>query len=80
MPDLRIRGARGAKVRFRFDGREVEAFAGESIAAALLANGIHSGLFCAMGLCQACAVLVDGRRVEACRHRVAEGLEVRRVE
>jgi len=89
--DLRISGARGPKVRFRFDGREIEGFAGESVAAALLAQGIRAlrnapldggprGLFCAMGICQECVVLVNGRRVESCRLIVSDGLDVRRVE
>jgi D-hydroxyproline dehydrogenase subunit gamma len=87
--DLRIARTRGARVRFRFDGQEIEAFAGESIAVALLARGIRTlrrapvdggprGLFCAMGLCQECVVLVEGRRVEACREPVRDGLDVRR--
>ena len=84
---LRIKAPRGAPVRFRFDGREIEAFAGESVAAALLAAGIRAlrderggarGLFCAMGICQECVVVVDGRRVESCRIPVRDGLDVRR--
>jgi predicted molibdopterin-dependent oxidoreductase YjgC len=84
---LRIGGAVGERVRFRFDGREVEGLTGESLAAALIAAGIHrlgSGpqggsrsAFCMMGVCQECVVLVDGRRVEACRVAVREGLDAR---
>jgi predicted molibdopterin-dependent oxidoreductase YjgC len=86
---LRIPGAHGDAVRFRFDGQEIAGFAGETVAAALLAAGIRvlrdapegggpRGLFCAMGVCQECVVEVDGRRIEACRLPVRDGLEVRR--
>ena len=38
-----------------------------------------AGMFCAMGVCQECVLLIDGQRREACRTSVAEGLEVRRI-
>lgn len=90
-PDLRIAGVgRGAGIRFRFEDREVEAHEGESVAAALWAAGVrhwNSGdggaqppartLFCAMGVCQQCALWIDGRRVESCRVPVRAGLDVR---
>jgi len=85
---LRIPGlARGAPVTLRVDGRPLPAFAGESIATALLAAGIRTlraspggtprGLFCGMGVCQDCVVEADGATVPACRTRVREGMEVR---
>ncbi len=80
--------SRGAGVRFSFEGRSIEAHAGESVAAALLAAGIRTlrasrrggtarGAFCWMGLCQECTVTVDGMRRPACRVPVREGLVVR---
>jgi predicted molibdopterin-dependent oxidoreductase YjgC len=86
--DLRIKGSRGPVLRFGFDGAEVEAFAGETVAVALLASGIPGfavnpadgtprGMFCAMGVCQECAVLIDGQVQEACRVLVRDGLDVR---
>ena len=89
--DLRIREGieRGASVRFRFDGRDVDAYDGESVAAALWASGIRGwppggvdgpparALFCAMGVCQQCAVWIDGVRVEACRTTERSELNVR---
>jgi predicted molibdopterin-dependent oxidoreductase YjgC len=85
---LRIAGvARGAAVTITVDGRAVRAFAGESIATALLAAGIRRlrsspggaprGLFCGMGVCQECVVEVDGATVPACQARVADGLSIR---
>ena len=74
-------------VTILFDGRPVEALAGESVAAALWAAGIRtlrraprdSGArapFCMMGLCQECVVEMDGQLTEACRLRVADGLSI----
>jgi predicted molibdopterin-dependent oxidoreductase YjgC len=90
-PGLRIDddGARGTRVSFSFDGRQVEAFSAETVAAALWASGIRGWpadesygppartLFCAMGVCQQCAVWIDGVRVEACRTQVRDKLDVR---
>lgn len=85
--DLRIGGSagRGERVRVRVDDRTFHAYAGESLSAALWAAGVRelSGgsdgppsrpLFCAMGVCQQCAVWIAGRRVEACRTQVYDGL------
>lgn len=86
MPEtLRIAGAtRGPAIRFTFDGVEMPGHAGESLAAALLAQGIRTlrdgvdgtprGAFCLMGLCQDCVVRVDGVPVEACRTTLRAGL------
>jgi predicted molibdopterin-dependent oxidoreductase YjgC len=84
-----IHAPRGAAVRFQFDGASMTADEGETVAAALLAAGVRHlgnnpedgsprGLFCAMGVCQECVVLVDGARVEACRTIVREGMVVQR--
>ena len=83
-------GLRGRPVRVTFEGEAIEAFEGESIAAALLAAGHRAwrttgvrgeprGLFCNMGLCCECLVQVDGRpNVRACQTPVAEGMQVTR--
>ncbi|WP_426955649.1 (2Fe-2S)-binding protein [Muricoccus radiodurans] len=90
MSGLRITAGvtRAAPVRFRFDGAEIEGFPGESLAVALMAADLRTlrhgpgdggarGLFCAMGSCQECVVMVDGRLVEACRTPVRAGLDAR---
>jgi predicted molibdopterin-dependent oxidoreductase YjgC len=88
---LRMPGERRQPVRFSFDGAPVSAFAGESLAAALLASGIRAfgrspvdgssrGLFCAMGACQECVVEVDGSLMEACRTPVRDGMMVTQAE
>lgn len=83
MADARTPGtARGERVTFTFDGREVEAFVGETVGMALWAAGIRAirpssrdgrprGMFCAMGICYECLVDVGGTPVRACMHPVA---------
>lgn len=69
------------------DGRPVPAVAGESLAAALAAagalrlrsaprTGAPRGAFCFMGLCQECAILVDGTLRQACLVPVEAGMTV----
>ena len=81
---------RSGEIAFTFDGRTVTGHDGESVAAALTAAGILDlrqapvdkgarGMFCAMGVCQECLVMIEGARVEACRCPVREGLKVDRV-
>ena len=77
---------RGEPFTFTFDNRLVQAFPGETIAAALLAAGIRTlrktekqghprGLFCGMGVCFDCLVVVDGKpHLRACLTRVAQGM------
>ena len=82
--------ARGPAVRIVVDGEDVDAFEGESVAAALLAagqrvlrwtavSGEARGYFCGSGICQECLVTVDGRtNVRACITPVRDGLRVDR--
>lgn len=79
---------RGAPVRMTFDGVDVEAYEGESIAAALLAAEVRAtrrtrhagrprGLFCGIGACHDCLVRVDGSGpVRACLTPVRDGSAV----
>lgn len=91
--DLRIHlgVTRGRRVRFQLDEQWVDAYEGESVAAALWACGIRHlrdspvraaprGVFCAMGVCQECVVLIDGRREASCSYPVSDGLIVHRAE
>ena len=85
--DLHIGSARTRTVSFRFDGETLSASEGETLAAALYAQGRRTlrisrddggprGAFCFMGVCQECVVSIDGRLTEACRTPVREGLVV----
>jgi len=74
---------------FRFDGEPVVAAPGQTIAAALLADGRRvlrrtrvtgapRGIFCGIGACFDCLVVVNGRPgVRACLAEPAEGDDVR---
>jgi predicted molibdopterin-dependent oxidoreductase YjgC len=80
-----VSATREHTVRFTFDGREITAQAGQSIAAALLAAGVRSwrttrveraprGLFCGIGVCFDCLVDVNGQPgVRACLTEVQDG-------
>ena len=73
---------------FTMDGREIVAFPGETIAAALLAAGVRTlritekkeaprGVFCGMGICFDCLVTVDDRpHLRACLTRAEAGARV----
>ena len=77
------------KITFTYNGKEVEAYKGETIAAALHAAGIRKlkdsseegrprGIFCAIGNCSSCLMEVDGvPNVKTCVTRVKEGMVVR---
>jgi predicted molibdopterin-dependent oxidoreductase YjgC len=79
---------RGAALRIVVDGRAIEAFEGESVAAALFADGQRAlrttplrreprGVYCGIGLCFDCVMTIDGRpNVRACRTPVRDGLRV----
>ena len=64
----------------------LEAPAGQSLAAALMnagrvalrdsPSGTPRGLFCGIGVCQECRVLVDGVAVRSCVTPVAAGMQV----
>ena len=79
------------QVSFQFDGTRYEAPDSQPLAVALLAAGVRQlrrdplhgearGAFCFMGVCQECVVLVDGRRIEACRLPVRDGLVAERAQ
>lgn len=80
--------ARGDLVTFRFDGRPITAYAGETVQAALLAAGIvplvknkthhlQPGIFCGMGICYECLVTINGQPDQrACMRLVEADMEV----
>ncbi len=79
---------RGKKVRFFFNGKLVEGYEGESIAAALYAAGYDvlsksaykgrpRGPFCMIGKCSSCFAIVDGvPNTRTCIEPVREGIKV----
>lgn len=84
LPDLE-----GRRITFFFEGQELKAAEGETIAAALMANGIRSlrytskqhetrGIFCGIGQCSDCMMEVDGKlNVRVCVTPVKQGMKVK---
>jgi D-hydroxyproline dehydrogenase subunit gamma len=80
---------RGEAVTLIVDGETVAAFAGETVAAVLIADagpamrttagGALRGFYCGMGACFDCLVVVDGvPNTRACLTMVADGMRVSR--
>jgi len=80
---------RGRPLSLSLDGRAVTAYAGETVAALLFADGgaesrttvggDRRGVFCGMGVCFDCLVLVNGvPNVRACMTLVEDGMRVER--
>ena len=78
---------RGQAARITLDGRPVTAHVGESVAAVLLADGRLTfrttadgeprGLYCGMGVCFDCLVVVDGvPNTRSCVTWVRDGMTV----
>lgn len=80
---------RGAPFQIDVDGQPILAYAGETVAAALFANGKRilrytskrrepRSLYCGIGVCYDCLVTVDGLpNQRACMTQVKPGLVVR---
>lgn len=82
---------RGAVVTISVDGSPRQAHLGETVAAALLADcdatirltraGWPRGLYCGMGVCFECLVVVDGvPNTRACMTWVRDGMEIRHMD
>ncbi len=79
---------KGPLVTFSYDGKPIEGYEGEPIAAALKAAGVmvhrHTmkmdrprGVFCAIGRCTDCVMVVDGKpNVRTCITPVRAGMTV----
>ncbi|MCL4407412.1 MAG: (2Fe-2S)-binding protein [Thermotogae bacterium] len=81
---------RKKRVKIFFEGNEIEAYEGETVAVALHAagikvlrytpiNGRSAGLFCAVGKCSSCLMEIDGMpNVRSCMTKVKAGMQIRR--
>ncbi|QCH26547.1 Hydrogen cyanide synthase subunit HcnA [Clostridium tyrobutyricum] len=78
---------KGPLVSFDFDGKTIKGYKGEPIAAALKAAGVvvfrHTrkgaarGIFCAIGRCTDCVMVVDGKpNIRTCVTPLVEGMKV----
>ena len=76
------------KVTFSYDGKLLEGYEGEPIAMALKSNGVEihryttklhkpRGLYCSIGRCTDCVMVVDGvPNVRTCMTALKEGMKV----
>jgi D-hydroxyproline dehydrogenase subunit gamma len=89
--DLRTAGiARGKPVNVFVDGKEMQAYEGETVLAALWVANEHTlhitarlheqrGFFCGIGICFDCIVTIDGRvNIRACLEPVRQGMKIER--
>ena len=79
---------RGRQIKMMVDGKAVEAYEGETVAAALLAAGISTfrlshnhkqprSLYCGMGICYECLVTINGVHAQrACIAFAVDGMQV----
>lgn len=79
---------KGPLVTFEFDGKSMQGYEGEPVAMALKANGViihryttrnHEprGMFCSIGRCTDCVMIVDGvPNVRTCMTALKEGMKV----
>ena len=79
---------RGVPFEFLFEGQPIQAYPGETVGAALMTAGITTfrttrrggrprGLFCGIGICFDCLVVVEGRlNQRACLTPATPGLQV----
>lgn len=91
MAGLRIEKGvvRGPAFDMLLDGRKLRAYEGESVAAAILASGGRTlrltrkrkeprSLFCGIGVCHECRMVIDGRpNVRACQTPARPGMVVK---
>jgi D-hydroxyproline dehydrogenase subunit gamma len=87
--DRRLAGAveRGRRIQILVDGLEATAFEGECVAAALLASGRRElrvtprrgeprGMYCGIGVCFECLMVIDDRHARACQTPVRDGMQI----
>ena len=79
---------KGSLVSFTYDGKKIQGYEGEPIAAALRVAGVMAhrytakrheprGVFCAIGRCTDCVMVVDGKpNVRTCITPLKEGMVV----
>ena len=79
---------RGNKVEIIVNDEKIEAYEGECLAVVLFVNKIKKlrfspknkqsrGMFCLMGSCQECVVLINDKKVISCNVFIEEGMKVK---
>ncbi len=81
---------RGEPFEMLVDGEKIRAYKGETVAAALIAAGLMTtrhthkleqprGIYCGIGLCQECRMIIDGvPNTQACQTLATPGCQVER--
>ena len=76
------------KIEIEYDGKNLVGYEGQTVAAILTANGIRSfrytalthesrGLYCGIGQCTDCIMVIDGRpNIKACMTLARNGMKV----
>lgn len=79
---------RGRLITFTYNGKSMEGYEGEPVASALHAAGVMvhrytkkenkpRGIFCAIGRCTDCVMIVDGKpNIRTCVTPLTEGMQV----
>lgn len=79
---------RGERINLTVDGKPIDAYKGETVAAAMLAAGIRTfhkshkhqqprSLYCGMGICYECLVTINGVHAQrACVTLVEDGMQI----
>ena len=79
---------RSKKIEILVNNESLEAYEGECLALVLYINNIKNlrlspkkkdnrGMFCLMGSCQECVVLIDGMKVTSCNVFIKEGMKIK---
>jgi len=77
----------GRTISFKFNGRSLSGVEGDSVASALINNGVHGfrgteaaeerGLFCGMGVCNECLIQIDGEQgLLACMTSLEDQMDI----
>ena len=88
--DLRISDYfdRNNKINIIVNDKEIEAYEGECLAVVLFINNIKKlrlspkkkqsrGMYCLMGSCQECVVLIDEKKVISCNVFIKDGMNIK---
>jgi|TARA_B110000037_G_scaffold202288_1_gene244327 predicted molibdopterin-dependent oxidoreductase YjgC len=79
---------RGKKVKIIVNEKTLEAFEGECLSIVLFISNYKNlrispkkkenrGMFCLMGSCQECVVLLDGKKVTSCNIYIKDGMKIK---
>lgn len=79
---------RSKKVNINVNNKDIEAYEGECLAAVLFINNIKKlrlspkkkqsrGMYCLMGSCQECVVLIDEKKVISCNVFIKDRMKIK---